>query len=385
MRVAHFAGTMRSGHDGVTKVLYRMTTALTAAGVDHMFVSPILPPPEERTVPMCEVPSMAFPLYKDYRVATPGSRYFAGPVLDFRPDILHIHSPCSLGYAAMRFGRKHHIPVVATYHTHFTSYAKYYNIQLLEPFGWNYLRHLYDGCDRIFVPSLPILDELWTQGLRRLEHLPHGVDTTAFHPSFRSYAWRAAQGVEGNMRMLFYAGRLVWEKDLRTLAQAYALLRQRRKDVVLVLAGEGPIRRELSSMMPGAVFLGQLDGEALSTAYASADLFVFPSTTETFGNVILEAMASGVAPVCAREGGASGVVQHGVTGVLSSPHDGAEFAGAIERLLDAPAKRETMAMQALEFARRQSWPAIFQRMQESYAEVREKYVHRTRKRARKAA
>ena len=187
------------------------------------------------------------------------------------------------------------------------------------------------------------------------------------------------------MRMLFYAGRLVWEKDLRTLAQAYALLRQRRKDVVLVLAGEGPIRRELSSMMPGAVFLGQLDGEALSTAYASADLFVFPSTTETFGNVILEAMASGVAPVCAREGGASGVVQHGVTGVLSSPHDGAEFAGAIERLLDAPAKRETMAMQALEFARRQSWPAIFQRMQESYAEVREKYVHRTRKRARKAA
>ena len=385
MRVAHFNGTMRPGHDGVTKVLYRMTTALTAAGVDHIFVSPILPPPEERPVPMFEVPSMAFPLYKDYRVATPGSRYFAEQVLNFRPDILHIHSPCSLGYAAMRFGKKHRIPVVATYHTHFTSYAKYYNIQLLEPFGWNYLRHLYEGCDRIFVPSLPILDDLWAQGIRRLQHLPHGVDTKAFHPSFRSFAWRSANGIQGDKRMLLYAGRLVWEKDLRTLARAYEVLRQKRSDFVLVLAGDGPIRRELASMMPDAVFLGQLGGEALSTAYASADLFVFPSTTETFGNVIVEAMASGIASVCAREGGASGVVQHGVTGVLSAPRDASDFAAAIERLLDAPAQREAMAMQALEFARRQSWPAIFQRMLESYAEVREAFVKRKSTRNRKAA
>jgi phosphatidylinositol alpha 1,6-mannosyltransferase len=385
MRVAHFAGTMRPDHDGVTKVLYRMTKALTAAHVDHVFVSAIVPPLEERTVPMFEVPSMAFPLYKDYRIATPGSRYFAEQVLNFRPDILHIHSPCSLGYAAVRFGKKHRIPVVATYHTHFASYAKYYNIQLLEPFGWNYLRHLYEGCDRIFVPSLPILDDLWAQGLRRLQHLHHGVDTEAFHPAFRSFDWRAANGIEGDKRMLLYVGRLVWEKDLRTLARAYEILRHKRSDFVMVLAGDGPIRNELSSLMPGAVFLGQLGGKALSTAYASSDLFVFPSTTETFGNVIVEAMASGVAPVCAREGGASGIVQHGVTGVLSAPRDPSDFAAAIERLLDAPAKREAMAMQALEFARRQSWPAIFQSMIESYEEIRESFVKRKSSRSRKAA
>jgi len=385
MRVAHFAGTMRPGHDGVTNVLYRMTRALTAAGVDHVFVSPILPPPEERTVPMFEVPSLAFPLYKDYRVATPGSRHFAEQVLNFRPDILHIHSPCSLGYAAVRFGKKHRIPVVATYHTHFASYAKYYNIQLLEPFGWNYLRRLYDGCDRIFVPSLPILDDLWGQGIRRLAHLPHGVDTGVFHPSFRSFAWRAANGIEGDKRMLLYAGRLVWEKDLRTLANAYRLLREKRSDFVMVLAGEGPIRHELASMMPGAVFLGHLDGEALSTAYASSDLFVFPSTTETFGNVIVEAMASGVTPVCAREGGAAGIVQHGVTGVLSVPRDASDFATTIENLLDSPARREAMAMQALEFSRRQSWPSIFQRMLDAYAEVMDSFTKRRTPRSRKAA
>ncbi len=385
MRVAHFAGTMRPGHDGVTRVLYRMTTALAGAGVDHVFVSPIVPPESERTAPMIEVPSVAFPLYTDYRLATPGSRYFGKQVLDFRPDILHIHSPCSLGYAAVRFGKKHNIPVVATYHTHFASYAKYYNIPMLEPFGWSYLRHLYDGCDRIFVPSMPILDELWSQGFRRLQHLPHGVDATVFHPGARSFSWRAAHGISGNKKMLLFAGRLVWEKDLRTLAAAYAQLTRERQDIVFVLAGDGPVRHELEALMPDAIFLGQLNGTDLSHAYASADLFVFPSTTETFGNVIIEAMASGTVPICAREGGAAGVVQHGVTGLLTDPRDPADIRRAVAELLDAPARRESMALQALEFARRQSWQNIFQNMIESYRDVRNEHQARKTHRHRKAA
>lgn len=386
MRVAHFAGSMRPGHDGVTRVLYRMTTALTAAGVDHVFVSPIVPEvPEERIAPMIEVPSVAFPLYRDYRVATPGSRFFGKQVLDFKPDILHIHSPCSLGYAAMRFGKKHDIPVVATYHTHFASYAKYYNIPMLEPFGWTYLRRVYDGCDRILVPSLPILDELWSQGFRRLEHLPHGVDASVFHPGYRSYAWRESRGVPPEKQLLLFAGRLVWEKDLRTLAGAYARLTQQRQDVVFGIAGDGPARKELEALMPGARFFGQLQGEELSRAFASADLFVFPSTTETFGNVIIEAMASGTVPVCAREGGAAGVVQHGVTGMLAAPRDPADLCAAITYLLDAPARREAMALQALEFARRQSWQNIFHHMIESYRDVRAGHDRRGTQRPRKAA
>lgn len=385
MHVVHFAGTMQPGHDGVTRVLYRMTTALAGAGVDHVFVAPIVPPEVDRTAPMIEVPSVAFPLYTDYRLATPGSRFFSKQVLDFRPDILHIHSPCSLGYAAVRFGKKHNIPVVATYHTHFASYAKYYNIPMLEPFGWSYLRRLYDGCDRIFVPSVPILDELWSQGFRRLHHLPHGVDPTVFNPGHRSFAWRAARGIPGNKKMLLFAGRLVWEKDLRTLAAAYDLVTRQRQDVVFALAGEGPVRQELQGLMPDAVFLGRLGGTDLSHAFASADLFVFPSTTETFGNVIIEAMASGTVPVCAREGGAAGVVQHGVTGVLTTPRDPADLGKAISELLDAPARRESMALQGLEFARRQSWPNIFQTMIEAYREVIHEHATRRTQRPRKAA
>lgn len=385
MRVAHFAGTMRPGHDGVTRVLYRMTSALSGAGVDHVFVSPIVPPEAERAATMIEVPSMAFPLYTDYRLAAPGSRYFGKQVLDFRPDILHIHSPCSLGYAAVRFGKKHNIPVVATYHTHFASYAKYYNIPMLEPFGWSYLRHLYDGCDRIFVPSMPILDELWSQGFRRLHHLPHGVDSTSFNPGYRSFSWRAAHGIPGDKKMLLFAGRLVWEKDLRTLAATYQQLTREREDVVFVVAGDGPVRPELEALMPGAIFLGQLNGTDLSHAYASADLFVFPSTTETFGNVIIEAMASGTVPVCAREGGAAGVVLHGVTGLLTNPRDPADLRRAVTELLDAPARRESIALQALEFARRQSWQNIFQNMIELYRDVRNEHQARKNHRTRKAA
>ena len=385
MKVVHFAGSMRPGHDGVTRVLYRMTAALAAAGVEHLFVSPILPPEAERTATMLEVPSIAFPLYRDYRVAKPGSHFFGKQVLAFRPDILHIHSPCSLGHAAVRFGLRHRIPVVATYHTHFASYAKYYNIPMLEPFGWSYLRHLYDGCDRIFVPSVPILDELWSHGFRHLQHLPHGVETTAFGPSFRSFEWRSAHRIPSDRKMLLFAGRLVWEKDLRTLAEVYARLRLSRPEVIFALAGDGPVRQELQTLMPDAVFLGQLDGTSLASAYASADLFVFPSTTKTFDNVILEAMASGTVPVCAREGGAAGVVQHGVTGILTTPRDAADLAAAITQLLDAPARKEAMSMQALEFARRQSWQNIFQRMIESYADVRNERAARKTQRPRKAA
>jgi glycosyltransferase involved in cell wall biosynthesis len=155
--------------------------------------------------------------------------------------------------------------------------------------------------------------------------------------------------------------------------------------VIFALAGDGPIRQELQAMMPDAVFLGQLDGESLAHAYASADLFVFPSTTETFGNVILEAMASGTVPVCAREGGAAGVVQHGVTGILTTPRDPVDLATAITQLLDAPSRKGAMSMQALEFARRQSWQSIFQRMIESYIDVRNEHAARRTQRPRKAA
>jgi phosphatidylinositol alpha 1,6-mannosyltransferase len=368
LRVAYFAGTMRPGHDGVTRVLYRLIGALGERGIESIFFSPIIPGAEKRPVPMFEVPSVRFPLYKDYRFAVPGQRHFEPELSAFDPDIIHINSPCPLGYAAVRYGRRAGVPVVATYHTHFPSYAKYYKIKALETFSWTYLKNLYNDCDRVYVPSEPVRKELRAHGFRTTEYLPHGVDTGMFNPAFRSDEWRKRHGCDGKTVLLF-AGRLVWEKDLRTLAEAYRILMARRDDAIFVLAGDGPVREELAAMMPRALFLGQLGGADLATAYASSDLFVFPSTTETFGNVTLEAMASGVPPVCAKEGGAYGFVKSGATGLLVEPRDGVDLAEKITYMIERPEERNKMGNAAVEFAKEQSWDRIFDRLFAGYVEI----------------
>ncbi len=169
----------------------------------------------EQTTKYLRVPSVQFPLYKEYKFALPGYKNFQDEILKFEPDIIHINSPCSLGFAAVKFGEKFHIPVVATYHTHFPSYAKYYKISQLETLSWGYLRKLYNRCEKVFVPSLPILDELQSHGFATAEYLSHGVDTKMFNPSFKSDKWKISIGIK-NKKVILYVGRLVWEKDLKT-------------------------------------------------------------------------------------------------------------------------------------------------------------------------
>ena len=372
LKVAYFAGTMRPGHDGVTRVLYRLIEGLKDRGIKNVFFSPIIPSEDEQPTPMYEVPSVTFPLYKDYRVSMPGLKYFERALMDFKPDILHINSPCSLGYAAIKFGQKFNIPVVATYHTHFASYAKYYKVKALENFSWNYFRNLYNKCERVYVPSKPIMTELSVHGLNTIQFLPHGVDTNAFNPEYRSENWKKKNGIEGKVVLLF-AGRLVWEKDLLTLAKAYEILNAKSNNVAFVLAGDGPIRNELESMMPAALFLGKLSVEELSTAYASSDIFVFPSTTETFGNVIVEAMASKLPAICVREGGAYGLIEDGVNGLIAEPHNPIDFANKIEILVNQPELREKIALNAFIFSQTQSWDEIIDRLIRSYNEVVNNY------------
>lgn len=384
LRVAYFSGTMRRGQDGVTRVLYRTIDALRDHGMSSIFFSPVVPDPEEAPAEMRAVPSIAFPWYPDYRIALPGYRAFEADLQRFSPDLLHIHSPCPLGCAAVHWGKRNGVPVVATYHTHFASYAKYYKIKALEVFGWNYLRSLYHSCQRLYVPSVPILHELSTRRLDHLAFMPHGVDAQSFNPRHRSRCWRNSFAT-GGKTVLLYAGRLVWEKDLRTLMQVYSLLKERRSDWTLVLAGDGPIRSELEAAMPHAQFLGSLSGAELSAAYASSDILVFPSTTETFGNVVVEAMASGLPPICAAEGGAAGSIQHGVNGFITNPRDASDIARHITLLLDDPPRLRTMGKAARSYARTQTWEGIFERLFRDYALVVTEHDSARRRRRGKAA
>ncbi len=359
---------MKPDHDGVTRVLYRWIEALKRAGIAHLFVSPIVPTAADQITPMAAVPSVTFPLYKEYRLALPGSRQFEDRLRDFRPNLLHINSPCTLGFAALQYGRKHGIPVVATYHTHFANLADYYGVRALKRLSWTYFRNLYNGCERVFVPSQPILDDLRSHGFRTVTLLPHGVDASAFRPDLLDPDWRRRIGA-GSRHVLLYVGRLAWEKDLDVLVRAYRAITAKRGDTLFVLAGDGPARDELTRRMPQALFLGHVTGHELSTVYASSDIFVFPSTIETFGNVTLEAMASGLPVVGARKGGTAGIIADGRTGFLAAPRDPEDFARRVEFLLDHPEQRRAMSTAAVAYARNHCWEPILADMFAAYHDI----------------
>ena len=369
MKVAYFNGTMKKEQDGITRVLYRLIEEIkNGHGVEPLFVSAIVPKKNDRPVEMLEVPSFAFPFYKDYRIAYPGISFFEERLLEFKPDIIHFNSPCPLGAAAVKYGRKNNIPVVATYHTHFPSYAKYYKVKALQLYCWNYLRNLYNKCQTVYVPSIPILEKLREHGFETVEFLPHGVDTIKFNPGNKSDDWKKRLGIE-NKYALIYAGRLVWEKDLSTLAVTYKIITEQRKDIKVVIVGDGPANEELKNMMPDALFHGQQTVKDLGVSFASSDVFVFPSRTETFGNVTIEAMASGLPPICVREGGAYEIIKDGVTGFIAEPGNAKDIADKINLLLNNDELRKNISFNAQQFARTQRWEKIFEKLFDSYSRI----------------
>lgn len=372
IRVAYFAGSMKPGLDGVTRVLFRLIDWLNENDVENIFISSEIPTRNEQMTNYHEVPSIPVPFYKEYKFAYPGYKKFESKLKEFRPDIIHINSPCSLGLAAIKYGEKNNIPVVATYHTHFPSYAKYYNIQQLEFISWNYLRKLYNRCDRVFVPSTSIMEEIRSKGINTTEYLPHGIDLNLFSQKFKSTDWKRSLNIE-DKKVLLFVGRLVWEKDLRTLAEIYDILTSLRDDLAFVLVGDGPIGKDLKRIMPNAYFLGYKSGEELSTIFASSDLFVFPSTTETFGNVVLEAMASGLVPICSDAGGASSSIKHNHNGLICKAKDSIDFSKKILSLINNDHELNRISENCVEYASKQSWENIFSQQYQNYLEIIENH------------
>ncbi len=373
-RIAYFNASLRIGQDGVTRVLYRMFEEASRRGADVMAFGSALPPSQNTVVPMVQVPSVIFPLHASYRLAVPGYHSFKKELQRFQPDIIHINSPCTLGFAAAKYGRDYGVPVVATYHTHFPTYLRYYNLQGFEELTWRIIRRFYNSIERTFVPTVPILQELEARHIRNLQYLPNGIDLSMFHPKYRSQQWRERFTTE-NRPIVLFVSRLVWEKDLRVLAEAYQILRSRHVDFELVVVGDGHARQEFQKMVPGAHFLGHLTGRALAESYASSDIFVFPSTTETFGLVTLEAMASGLAPVAANVGGATGIITDGVSGLLAQPQHAHDLAMKLEWLIDNDTERWFIAENALCRAREFDWNKIMGQLFASYDDVIANYQY----------
>jgi phosphatidylinositol alpha 1,6-mannosyltransferase len=368
MRVAYFNANLKKGQDGVTRVMYKMFDGAQERGAEIIAITSQLPEPDDVDFPVYRVPSVPLPVQKAYRLALPGFQAFSETLRAFRPDILHINSPCTLGFGALKYAQHHRVPIVATYHTHFPTYPRYYNLAPLEDMTWRLTRFLYNSMDATFVPTKPILKELSEHNVERLMYLPNGVDTGLFSPERRSLEWRKRFG-GGDKPIVLFVSRLVWEKDLRVLAEAYRTLRSQRGDFEMVVVGDGHARKEFEQLMPGAHFLGYQSGVPLAESYASADVFVFPSTTETFGLVTLEAMASGLVPVAANVGGAVEIIEDRRSGILVKPHRGDDLAGNVAWLLDRPQVRDAMKIQAHSRAQRYRWDGILDSLFHMYDQV----------------
>lgn len=377
MKIVYFNANLRIGQDGVTRVIYKMIDGALERDHQVIAIASTLPETFQQYVPMYKVPSVVLPLQKAYRIAFPGYMTFASILKEFQPDILHINSPCTLGFAAVKYAKQFSLPVVATYHTHFPTYPRYYGLKRFEDFTWRVTRTLYNQVDCTFVPTKPILEELREHNIERLVYLPNGVDTTLFNPGRRSIEWRKQFVGSSEKPIVLFVSRLVWEKNLRVLATAYNILRSKNLEFEMVIVGDGHARDEFQKMMPAAHFLGHQWSDSLARSFASSDIFVFPSTTETFGLVTLEAMASGLVPVAAKAGGAIELIEDNVSGLLTKPHDGEDFASRIEYLLRNPSYAKQIATRAFQRPQQYSWNTILTQLFSMYEQIIERKRHHT--------
>jgi glycosyltransferase involved in cell wall biosynthesis len=352
--------------DGTVRTVTHLIETLEAEGVTYRLYSAFQPDDTIRwSDRVKKVVSVPFLLYPTYRVALPQISRIGRDLDAFQPDLVHVTSPALHGLYGLKYARKRNRPVVASYHTHFIHYFPYYGLARFEGWGWAYLRWFYNQFDRIYAPSNQVITELKNHRIERCELWQRGIELDRFSPSYRDDNLRRSVGSTDDPILLFVS-RLVKEKDLDDLVKAVDLLNTRSYAFRLVLVGDGPLREALEDQLPEARFTGHLEDHQLSEWFASADIFVFPSTTETFGNVILEAMASGLPVVGVRAGGVVDLISEGSDGLLAEPKDPSGFAEKIAFLLDHPEKRSGMAQNALVKAHQYSWESINKGLLKSY-------------------
>lgn len=375
-RIAVFTGNYVNIVDGVALTLNRMVGHFMRRGHEVVVFGPEGPTRElAPTGEFVGLPSIPAPPQPQYRLATHMPRAARARLKSLRPDIVHLATPDIMGLWGRAYGRKHKLPVVTSFHSNIVSYLDY--VPALKRFqgaGWKFFRYFYEGCDHIYVPTQSMADELRKQKIgvprppfgERLRLWPRGVDTERFSPSKRDLAWRRSLGVADDERVVLFVARLAWEKGLDTLAATIKMLEDSKIPHRSMIVGEGVGYEPLQKRLPNTIFTGKLQGEELPRAFASADLFLYPSATETFGNVILEAMASGLAVVAADAPGSRSVVAPDVSALLAKPEDAAGFFAQSKTLLGDDALRASLSEAGLARSANFSWEQAMDGLLENY-------------------
>ena len=352
--------------NGVATTIRKMTAAAKNAGADLIVVT------SRNEIRITDIPIKNFkpigefelPEYELQRLSFP-------PILRMLDYIqregfteIIISTPGPIGLTALAAAKMLNLQTSGIYHTDFPQYIRILtDDSFLESVAWNYMHWFYGQLDSVFVNSEEYRRSWIARGFapEKLKILPRGLDTTLFSPEHRDPAFWQKFGEHNGAVHLLYVGRISKEKDLDVLAQAYRQLRDEGLPIQLYLVGDGPYLQALHEAMPEAIFTGYLRGKELAAAYASADVFVFPSTTDTFGNVVIEAQASGVPVIVSDTGGPKELVEENVNGVVTKSHDVEDLVRAIRDLVNDKRKRDQMSRQARQAVIDRSWPGAFRK------------------------
>ncbi len=365
-RVALFAEAFLPKVDGVSKTAYLTLRYLQQTGREVIVFAPDIAPDSMAGSKVIALPSLGVPHVPETRMALPHP-IVAQHLHEFKPDLIHLFSPALLSVSGMTVGRQMHIPVVANYQTDLPGYVTQYGYEFLSPLVRDWLRYVHNGCHLTLVPSNWTGEELAVGGFHRLRRWGRGVNSDHFHPSRRSDEWRARllNGRDPDSLLCIYVGRVASEKRIDLLLET-----ARTPGVALTIIGDGAMRPELERLFAGTNthFTGYLYGADLANAFASADAFMFTGAYETFGQVVQEAMASGLPAVIINQGGIVDLVTDGVNG-FHCPPDPAAFAAAARALRDAPDLRRAMSANARRFAEQRPWEVIMAQLEDHYREA----------------
>ncbi len=370
LRVAFVTETYPPEVNGVAMTLARVVEGVHARGHQVQLVRPRQDPThaarDEARFTEVLVRGLPIPRYPDLKMGLPAQGALQRLWAAERPDVVHIVTEGPLGWSALRAALKLGLPVVSDFRTNFHAYSRHYGVGWLRAPVMAYLRRFHNRTARTMVPTESLKNELATAGLQGLRVVARGVDAQRFSPVHRSTALRASWAADSGTCVALCVGRLAPEKNLGAVVAAFEAMREHEPRTRLVLVGDGPERQRLAQRCPDAHFAGVRHGADLAAHYASADVFLFPSTTETYGNVVPEAMASGLAVVAYDHAAAGQLIRHGENGLLARCDDTLEFCRVARRIAgDWPLVRE-LGLQARVTAGQLDWDRIVDAIEVEY-------------------
>jgi glycosyltransferase involved in cell wall biosynthesis len=362
LRIAVVTETYPPDINGVAHTISKIVEGLRARGHSLMLVRPKhrldVSPLMENGFQEVLMRGAPIPMYKQLRLGLPAQGALQKLWLKQRPDLVHIATEGPLGWSAARAARKLNIPTSSDFRTNFHAYSQFYGFGWLKGAIVSYMRKFHNSTHCTMVPTQGLMAELSKIGFEKLMVVPRGVDTEHFSPEFRSQALRDTWGATPETQVLLSVGRLAVEKNLDMVMRCFQALRAKNMPVKLVVVGDGPLRQALEISCPEAIFTGQKTGQSLVEHYASADLFIFPSLTETFGNVTIEAMASGLAVIAYDHAAAGQLIQHEQNGMLISVQNEHGLVDACIRVLQNVELRMSIRNQSRQTAVEHDWNSV---------------------------